>query len=468
MISLFSGALGLDLGLEQAGFEVRVALECNKDALQTISANRPDLPVIKDRIENVSTASILKAAGLKVGEATIVSGGPSCQPFSTAGRRGSVGDPRGVMFREFCRVVREARPRFFIMENVTGVLSAAVKHRPLKKRGPGFPPLESKEQLGSALVEVLKELKSLGYHVAFGVLNAADYGVPQHRERVIFLGSRDGEPLAMPKRTHSAKGKGTRRWRTLRNALVGLKEKTPAVVSLSATKKKYLAKVPEGGNWRDLPPRFQRGAMGGAFDSWGGRVGFYRRLAWKRVSPSLPTTPVGKATMLCHPTALRPLSVREYARIQQFPDNWEFVGPPSVCYRQIGNAIPVGLGRAIGRAVIAATKKTKRVRGKGVICTSKSLLNRLANGHRTRINPPRMRRVKDEHKVRAWTKTMKASTRSRILNYVVSVDEVRTRQKSRKPKPRRSASTRQVISIQRARSKRRIRRTQPVSRNLAA
>ncbi len=141
VISLFSGALGLDLGLEQAGFELRVAVECNRFAVDTIKVNRPQLPIVEKRIEETTTAEILEKANLRAGEATVVTAGPSCQAFSTAGRRGSIGDPRGRLFREFLRVVREARPRFFVMENVRGVLSAAIRHRPLNKRGPGFPRL---------------------------------------------------------------------------------------------------------------------------------------------------------------------------------------------------------------------------------------------------------------------------------------------------------------------------------------
>src|SRR5580704_8171094 len=189
IISLFSGALGLDLGLENAGFEIRVAVEFNKFASATIRRNRPNLPVIEKDIEGLTTDEILKTAGLGRGEATLVTAGPSCQAFSTLGSRGSVSDPRGTLFRKFLRVVREARPRFFVMENVKGVLSAAVKHRPLEKRGPGFPPLAPEEELGSAFLLILKELKTLGYCITFDVVNAADYGVPQRRERVLFIGS---------------------------------------------------------------------------------------------------------------------------------------------------------------------------------------------------------------------------------------------------------------------------------------
>ena len=182
VISLFSGAMGLDLGLERAGFRVAVALECNPFAVATIRANRPDLPLIARRIEEVTTAEILEAAGLKPGDPVVVAGGPSCQVFSTAGARGSVADPRGTLFEHFVRVVSESRPRFFVMENVRGLLSAAAPHRPLNKRGPGYPPLASEEELGSAFQVVAERLRELGYYTVFDVLNAADYGTPQTRQ----------------------------------------------------------------------------------------------------------------------------------------------------------------------------------------------------------------------------------------------------------------------------------------------
>jgi DNA (cytosine-5)-methyltransferase 1 len=135
--------------------------------------------------------------------------------------------------------------------------------------------------------------------------------------------------------------------------------------------KRFLALVKEGGNWKNLPPELAREAMGGAFESGGGKVGFYRRLGYAEPSPTLVTSPVQKATMLCHPTELRPLSVREYARIQQFPDDWKFEGRPMDCYRQIGNAVPAPLGRAIGQMLLAVAQgnaevKVKRMRGTSV------------------------------------------------------------------------------------------------------
>lgn len=404
VISLFSGAMGLDLGLEAAGLRVAVAVECNPIAVATIRANRPDLPVIDRKIEDVTTAEILEAAGLKPEEAFAVVGGPSCQAFSTAGARSSLSDPRGTLFQHFARIVREAQPQFFVMENVRGLLSAAVKHRSLKERGPGYPTLEPDEELGSALKTVASTLRELGYYTTFDILNAADFGVPQSRERLVFLGTRFGKRIAMPAATHDRNGRGgLPKWQTLRSALEGLEDPAPQFTKLCPSKAKYLAMVPEGGNWRALPEELKSQALGRAFVSWGGRSGFFRRLSFDRPSPALTTRPDSKATSLCHPTELRPLSIREYARIQQFPDDWAFAGSVRQKYEQVGNAVPLGLGKAIGQALVAAQVQEGAGRGNGRIeCWNLDLLAKMSRRPRTIVNPPRMRKDTEENTISDW------------------------------------------------------------------
>jgi DNA (cytosine-5)-methyltransferase 1 len=413
IISLFSGALGLDLGLEQAGFQTRVAVECNKFAAETIRKNRPNIPVIERKIEDVTTEEILETAGLRPGEPVIVSGGPSCQAYSTAGQRGSLSDPRGMMFKEFLRVVKETRPRFFVMENVKGILSAAIRHRPLKERGPGYPPLEPDEELGSGFIEILKELHTIGYYTIFDLLNTANYGVPQIRERVLFIGSRDGESVSIPEPTHAKEAiNGKPRWVTLKQGLEGLKDPNPLYRNFNDSKLSYLKMIPEGGNWRNLPPELQAQAIGGAYKSWGGRGGFLRRLSRSKPAPTLTTNPDAKATMMCHPKEFRPLSVREYARLQQFPDSWEFSGNLSQQYTQIGNAVPVGLGHVIGLAIEKVIQSEPLELPKRVgVCTSGDLIRRLTNRPRTMLNPPQMRKVEDREAARQW---MNGSKRNRI------------------------------------------------------
>lgn len=404
VISLFSGAMGLDLGLEAASLRVVVALECNPIAVATIRANRPELPVISRKIEEVTTGEILEAAGLKRGEAFAVVGGPSCQAFSTAGQRSSLSDPRGTLFQHFARVVREAEPHYFVMENVRGLLSAAIKHRSLKERGPGYPTLEPDEELGSALKTVAATLRELGYYTVFDVLNAADFGVPQARERLVFLGTRFGERIAMPTPTHDRHGRNDLpRWRTLKSALADLDDPAPEFTKLCPGKVKYLAKIPEGGNWRALPEEMKAEALGRAFQSWGGRSGFFRRLSFDRPSPALTTRPDSKATSLCHPTELRPLSIGEYARVQQFPDTWTFAGSVRQKYEQVGNAVPLGLGKAMGEALLAATEQPRVVGGEGrVECWNLDLLVKMSRRPKTIVNPPRMRNDTKKNTITDW------------------------------------------------------------------
>jgi DNA (cytosine-5)-methyltransferase 1 len=428
-ISLFSGALGLDLGLEQAGFDIRVAVECDPHACETIRRNRPDITVIAKRIEDTTTEEILKAAKLKPGEPALVAGGPACQSFSTAGQRASLADPRGKLIREFLRVVEEAQPRFFLLENVRGLLSAAVRHRPLKKRGPGYPPLSRDEQLGSAFAAVLRELRHTQYDVVFDVLNAADFGVPQVRERVVFIGSRDGETVEMPSPTHSdTRTRGKRMWVTVGEAFAGLRDNDPEFRPLPDSKRQFLKMIPPGGNWRDLPEKLKAAALGKAHVSWGGRSGFYRRLALKRPSPALTTRPDSKATMLCHPTKLRSLTVREYACLQQFPTSWTFGGFIHHKYIQVGNAVPVGLGLALGKSIVAAMKKRTKGSAAGqIICRNADLLRRWLKRPSTILNPPRMRKHKTQEAAKKWKTRTKSFARERVLRSVIGSEFLKKR-----------------------------------------
>lgn len=357
-ISLFTGAYGLDLGLEQAGFHTVTVVEKDRDATKTIALNRPFLQesAIPREIQNVSSQELLQEGGrvvnlgraLQPGEVDLVTGGPPCQPFSTAGKRGSVMDPRGSLFMDFIRIVKEVQPRFFLMENVKGLLSAPVRHRPINQRGKDYPPLEPDEMPGSALKVVLSEMQAIEYNVVYNLLEAADYGVPQNRERVIFIGSRDGETPTFPIPKYCQDGKILPKWRTLKDALTALVDTEVEFMSYAESRLKYLRLLEAGQNWKHLPEELKQEAMGGAYNSGGGKVGFYRRLSWDKPSPTITTSPHQKATDMCHPVELRSLTVRESARIQTFPDDWIFYGSVSSKYKQIGNAVPVLLAKEIG------------------------------------------------------------------------------------------------------------------------
>jgi DNA (cytosine-5)-methyltransferase 1 len=224
----------------------------------------------------------------------------------------------------------------------------------------------------SVLGMILDDFHALGYKTIYGVLDSVNYGVPQFRERFIMIGSRDHEKIYLPLPTHfHIHQNPDYRWNILQNAIGGMEESPGEYVNFSSKRMDLLRLVPEGGNWRSLPDDIVQVAMGGAYKSIGGKVGFYRRLSYSQPCPTLVASPVQKASMLCHPKKDRPLSIREYAKIQQFPDDWRFSGSPASKYRQIGNAVPVGLAKAIGQTLVSvadcsSTINTKRIRGTGV------------------------------------------------------------------------------------------------------
>lgn len=366
VISLFSGAMGLDIGLAKAGLNVVIGQDFDASCVKTMRANGHK--VLEGDIREIEPQQLLSLTGLHIGEPFLICGGPPCQPFSTAGKRLGINDPRGSLFMDFIRMIDYIRPRFFVMENVKGIMSAPLKHVPLAERDEKDP----EQRLGTVLDVILSEFNKLGYKTVYGVLDAVNYGVPQFRERFVLIGSRDNEDIFLPIPTHFQMHQNQEyQWQSVRSVIEDLEFDSGECATLSDERLKFLKMVPQGGNWRDLPEDIIPIAMGGAYTSGGGKVGFYRRLSYDQPSPTVVTSPVQKATMMCHPTQNRPLSVKEYARIQQFPDNWIFTGTTAAKYRQIGNAVPVGLAEAIGNAVIAVADKsavieTKRFRGTNV------------------------------------------------------------------------------------------------------
>ena len=205
-------------------------------------------------------------------------------------------------------------------------------------------------------------LRAGGYGVSFNLYNAANFGVPQSRERVIILCARDGEKLSHLIPTHSQDGSfGLPKWRTLRDALEGLDPKAGEHDYFPEDRLRFYRMLGPGQYWKHLPKELHREALGSSLDAGGGKTGFLRRLAWDKPSCTLVTSPTMPATDIGHPEEDRPLSVEEYKRIQQFPDDWVVCGSRADQYRQIGNAVPVGLGEAVGRAILAhMAAKTER------------------------------------------------------------------------------------------------------------
>lgn len=377
VISLFSGAMGLDAGLEKTGrFRIRVAIEKEKSFCSTIRANiasgilPADLQIIENDIRNVDPYDVLEAIKLKPGELDILVGGPPCQSFSTAGRRGTVQDPRGELLWDFLRFVEVMQPKFFLMENVRGLISAALKHRRLAERPErGGAPLDDDEMPGSVIRLFADDLQRINpsYHMDCFEVNAVNYGAPQLRERAIFVGNRYNIQIDFPNPTHGspeqcaaltndlfATNATLLPWTTLWDAIGKLDDPGEVIMDFSPRKKAFLAKVPSGSNWRSLSIEDQQESMGNAWYAKGGRSGWWRRLSFDLPCPTLVTMPNHASTSLCHPTEVRALSLKEYALIQEFPKGWSFSGTTSQQYAQVGNAVPVRLGAIAGNVIADA------------------------------------------------------------------------------------------------------------------
>lgn len=313
-IELFAGAGGTALGMENAGIEHILLNEYDKHACETLRINKPRWNVIEKDIREIKFFE---------GQADIVQGGFPCQTFSYAGKKMGFEDIRGTLFFEFARCVKEVRPKIAIGENVKGLLN---------------------HDDGRTIRTMVGVLEELGYRVKYKVLRSQYLDVPQKRERLIIIGVRNDLdiPIVFPKE---------------KDYIIPLREvlfECPKSEGQEypEKKKKIMEMIPPGGCWRDLPEELQKSYMGASFYMGGGKTGMARRLSWDEPSLTLTCSPAQKQTERCHPDETRPLSVREYARIQTFPDDWKFSGSVAQQYKQIGNAVPVNLGFYIGDAII--------------------------------------------------------------------------------------------------------------------
>ncbi|MGF1490281.1 MAG: DNA cytosine methyltransferase [Prochloraceae cyanobacterium] len=352
-LSFFTGAMGLDLGLEKSGIEIVLASEIDKNARQTIAKNKPDCPLIGD-LRNYNAAEILKIAGFsKNSDVDLIVGGPPCQSFSTAGKRLGFNDERGNVFLSFVQLIAAIRPKYAIIENVRGLLSAPLLHRPHNQRGENYAPLSADEQPGGALRYILTKLENAGYGVSFNLYNAANFGSPQMRERVILICDRDGHELPYLEPTHSNKSEfNLPKWITFREAIAGLPSDGHNYINFPEKRLKYYKLLKAGQNWKNLPLEVQKEALGKSYYAGGGKTGFLRRIAWDKPCPTLVSHPAMPATDLAHPELDRPLSVEEYKRVQEFPDDWFIAGKILNQYKQIGNAVSVSLGEAVGKLIL--------------------------------------------------------------------------------------------------------------------
>jgi len=316
-IELFTGAGGTALGLENAGLNHVLNVEFDKNAAKTLKKNRPNWNVIVEDISKVDFSEWKD-------KVDIVEGGFPCQTFSYAGKGRGFEETRGTLFFEFARCVKETMPKIAVGENVKGLL---------------------RHNGGKTLNTMVKTLEEIGYKVSYKVLRSQYLDVPQKRERLIILAIRNDLdiPFIFPKEKDY--------YISIREALKNVPKSDGQ--KYSEKKKKILDMIPPGGYWKDLPIDLQKEYMGASYYLGGGKTGMARRLSYEEPSLTLTCSPAQKQTERCHPEETRPLTVREYARIQTFPDEWEFFGPITSKYKQIGNAVPVNLGYHIGKSLIA-------------------------------------------------------------------------------------------------------------------
>lgn len=325
-VELFAGAGGLALGMHKAGFRHVLLNEMDTQACQTLRVNHPEWNVYEGDIHYIDFTPLRD-------KVDFLSGGFPCQAFSYAGKKGGLNDTRGTLFFELARAVKEIRPKVFMGENVKGLLS---------------------HDSGRTLKVIRNAIKELGYTlVEPQVLKAVMYQVPQKRERLILIAIRND----IAKRVQFRWPDPYRRIMTLRDAfykgdLFSCDVPESEGQTYPEKKRIVMEMVPEGGDWRDLPVDIQKSYMGGSFYLGGGKTGMARRLSMDEPSLTLTCAPAQKQTERCHPIETRPLTVREYARIQTFPDEWLFMGNMTDQYKQIGNAVPVNLAFAIGRSLI--------------------------------------------------------------------------------------------------------------------
>lgn len=323
-IELFAGAGGLALGVEKAGFNTLGLIEFDKDAADTLKKNRPNWNVINDDIANISCLDLEKYFSIKKGELDLLSGGAPCQAFSYAGKRLGLEDARGTLFYHYALFLEKLQPKMFLFENVRGLLT---------------------HDHGKTYSTMLDIFTRAGYTIDKQVLNAWNYGVPQKRERLITIGIRNdlvGKTEYRFPKAHSYKP-------VLRDVLLDCPD-GPGV-PYGEKKRKIFELVPAGGYWRDIDPAIAKEYMKSCWDMEGGRTGILRRMSMDEPSLTVLTSPSQKQTERCHPLEARPFTVRENARCQTFPDDWEFCGNVSSQYKQVGNAVPVNLAYDIAKEI---------------------------------------------------------------------------------------------------------------------
>lgn len=329
-IELFAGAGGLALGVEQAGFETIGLIEFDKDAAATLKKNRPNWRVINDDIANISCLDLEKYFNISKGELDLLSGGAPCQAFSYAGKRLGLEDTRGTLFYHYALFLEKLQPKMFLFENVRGLLT---------------------HDKGNTYDTMMRVFKKAGYTIDKDILNAWDHGAPQKRERLITIGIRND----LVGKTYYSFPQEQEYKPVLRDVLLDC-PKGPGIL-YGEYKRKIFELVPAGGYWRDIDPEIAKKYMKSCWNMGGGRTGILRRMSLDEPSLTVLTSPSQKQTERCHPLEARPFTVRENARCQMFPDDWEFCGNISSQYRQVGNAVPVSLAYDIAKEIFKSLQR---------------------------------------------------------------------------------------------------------------
>lgn len=359
IIDLFAGVGGLSYGFaNDNNFEIIAANEILSDMAKAYELNHPIVKMYGKDIKDFGFKDLQNDLNIKKGEVDLVIGGPPCQAYSTVGKR-LINDPKGKLFQEYYRILKEIKPNCFLFENVKGLLSM---------------------QKGELLKTIISLFESLGYKVKFKILNSADFGVPQIRERVIIIGTKFKKSFDYPEPTHynpeektSLFNSNLKPYLTLSEAVSDLpfiksgeeqfeysnkprnnfqtlmrKNAPKKVMDHNAPKNndnlvKIMESLPDGGTPKDLPEKLRPKS---------GFANTYCRLWWNRPSPTITRNLSTPSSSRCiHPKAPRPLTTREGARIQCFPDNYIFYGSRSSKNLQIGNAVPTFLSIALKDAI---------------------------------------------------------------------------------------------------------------------
>jgi DNA (cytosine-5)-methyltransferase 1 len=317
-LELFAGAGGLSLGLENAGLKVKYLVEIDKHASSTLKRNRKNWNVINQDIKHF----IHNIHQYILDDIDIVSGGFPCQPFSYAGKKLGIEDSRGTLFYDFVKIIMHIKPKIVLAENVKGLL---------------------KHNKGKTWEIIKYSFEKCGYKIFYQILNAWHYNVAQKRERIILIGVRNDIkknfifPLPLEYKP------------VLKDILKDVPKSDG--YSYPEYKKQIFSLIPPGGCHRNLPEDIAKQYMGKSYFLGGGKTGIARKLSWEEPCLTLTTSPMQKQTDRCHPDEIRPFTIREYARIQSFPDSWIFEGSIANQYKQIGNAVPVNMAYHIGISI---------------------------------------------------------------------------------------------------------------------